>query len=239
MLSVVWRIKALKDILCIASVKPLEDITVYESALKIVSEERRRKAEKFCFASDRRLSVGAELLLQKAIKLANLPEKPLRFAFGSEGKPYLLEYDEVHFNLSHAGEYVLCALSGREVGCDLEPVRQIDLKVARQFFTSEETAQILRQPDEEAQWNCFYRLWTLKESFLKATGKGLKLDLNSFSVTLKENDIPVVSHGLDRHFSLREYELPGYRCAVCAEGGMWKAPLICLNFDTKFHLNSI
>lgn len=93
------------------------------------------------------------------------------------GKPYLKHFPGVQFNLSHSGPYGVCALSDTPVGVDVELIRPLVRDVAKRFFTETEQAWLSRRPPEE-----FFRLWTRKESFTKALGKGLTLPLDSFSV---------------------------------------------------------
>ena len=76
-----------------------------------------------------------------------------------------------------------CFGAGWAIGFDLEPVaRAVDLAVADRFFSDQEVAWLGAQ-EELARAEAFLRLWTLKEAFIKATGKGLTQDLAAFSVT--------------------------------------------------------
>lgn len=93
------------------------------------------------------------------------------------GKPYLKGYPSVQFNLSHSGGYGVCAVSDAAVGVDVELIRPLKQDIARRFFTSTEQGYLASRPTEE-----FFHLWTRKESFTKALGKGLTLPLDSFSV---------------------------------------------------------
>ena len=93
------------------------------------------------------------------------------------GKPYLKDWPGVQFNLSHSGGWGVCAVSAAPVGVDVELCRPLKQEVAKRFFTATEQGFLARRPPEE-----FFRLWTRKESFTKALGKGLTLPLDSFSV---------------------------------------------------------
>jgi len=93
------------------------------------------------------------------------------------GKPYLPQFPGVHFNLSHSGPWGVCALSCAPVGVDVELVRPLRQDVAKRFFTKTEQLYLACHPAEE-----FFRLWTRKESFSKALGKGLTLPMDHFSV---------------------------------------------------------
>lgn len=93
------------------------------------------------------------------------------------GKPYLKDWPGVQFNLSHSGGWGVCAVSAAPVGVDVELVRPLKQDIAKRFFTATEQGYLAHRPPEE-----FFRLWTRKESFTKALGKGLTLPMDSFSV---------------------------------------------------------
>lgn len=93
------------------------------------------------------------------------------------GKPYLRDWPGVQFNLSHSGAYGVCAISNAPVGVDIEMIRPLRQDVAKRFFTKVEQEYLSARPTED-----FFRLWTRKESFTKAIGKGLTLPMDRFSV---------------------------------------------------------
>lgn len=193
---------------------PLCDERLYAAAYAMAGPERQRRADAFRFPKDRRLCLGARLLLSHAIREAGL----------SLGEPVVGEYGKpaypgsgFFFNLSHSGDWVLCAAAGCEIGCDVERISDADLSVARRFFAPGEYSAIMAAPEAERN-ALFYRFWTLKESFLKATGYGLHLPLNRFEIGLGETII--VRQSVDaRDYRFREFGgLEGCRCAVCAVG---------------------
>ncbi len=88
-------------------------------------------------------------------------------------KPFLNE--EIDFSISHSGEYVVCALGIRQkVGVDIEEIKRIQLDDFKQFFTQEQFESILYASDPHME---FYKLWTIKESVVKADGRGLSFPL--------------------------------------------------------------
>ena len=99
----------------------------------------------------------------------------LRHLFGDatitsteNGKPYLLDCPQIHFNLSHTGAWVLCAVSDAPVGVDAQALTHYRAKVAARWFSEEERQWIAQQSDER-----FTRLWTRKEAYAKMTGDGM------------------------------------------------------------------
>lgn len=191
----------------------LEDPALFESFYALQPAWRKKNIDSMRFAKDKRLSLGAGILLCHALPGTD----PEAVNTGENGKPYLKNAD-VFFNLSHAGQFALCAVGPEELGCDIERIRPAREGIAQRFFHPEELAFLEAAPDAAEKERRFFRLWTLKESFIKATGKGLSQPLNSFCV-LWENRSPVLK-GEESRFAFREYTAPpGYACAVCAPAG--------------------
>lgn len=127
------------------------------------------------------------------------------------GKPYL-KNGELFFNVSHAGEYVVIALSENPVGVDIEGRRKIKDGMYRKVVQPEE--QMLIGGDRE--WD-FLRLWTLKESFVKAEGKGLRIPMKEYYF-VKEAEEFFVNYGGNRAtwmFYIEETLADGYIISVC------------------------
>lgn len=93
-----------------------------------------------------------------------------KIAYGAYGKPYLLDYPHVHFNISHSGQYVACAVCERPVGLDIQVIKPYDPDAARLVCTAEELQQIETSADSSIE---FTKIWTRKEAWLKMFGCGL------------------------------------------------------------------
>ena len=200
--------------LALAPVEALRDPAVYTRGLSMVSEQRREKLARLRAEGARLLSLGAALLLDRMLIDAGLPPAG-PFAFGEQGKPYLPGLPDVHFSLSHSGTWVLCALSDAELGCDVEGTRRCDPALARRFFHPDETAWLLSLPPRE-QDAAFLRLWTLKESYLKAVGLGLSLPLDAFRILPEGDGFALTRQEDARPWALRSMEAEDCFCAVCA-----------------------
>ena len=92
---------------------------------------------------------------------------------GRYGKPFLLEYPNVHFNLSHSGDLVVCGTDISPLGVDVEQHRPVDRGVFDQCMTPSEIEWLRR---DAAVVERFHTLWTIKESLLKSVGAGLSID---------------------------------------------------------------
>lgn len=181
------------------------------------SIERRNKIDRFKFEKDKILSLGAEILLKKALAESGIYLDELRYAYNAQQKPLLIGHNDIHFNLSHSGNTVLCAISDEEIGCDVELIDEIDLNIADRFFNKSEAILINKQSGEEAKRDMFFRLWTLKESFMKATGLGFHLSPEKFSIVFDENVIRVEQSLDNKTYFFQEYDLQdGYKYACCS-----------------------
>src|SRR5262249_21906290 len=111
----------------------------------------------------------------------------IEFSYGPRGKPSLagrFESNSLGFNLSHSGERALLAVSrGGRLGADIEETRPIDdhTKIAERFFSAGEKTVMRALPPNESLEG-FYRCWTCKEAYVKATGDGLARLTESFDV---------------------------------------------------------
>ncbi len=89
-------------------------------------------------------------------------------------RPYLPV--PIDFNISHSGNYVLCAFSTAKAGIDIEAIRQVDIDDFTICFSARELATINDAPDK---YNEFFRHWTIKEAAIKADGRGLSLQVDT------------------------------------------------------------
>ena len=221
-----------------ASVNCLKDPVLYRRALSLLPEQRRESAERMKIGSGKWLSAGAGLLLMAALAdqaagaghnradqaagyRRNIAEyTSLTIAKGEHGKPYLPDDPQIHFNLSHSGNRVLCMISPVACGCDIEQTDRTPKQIGMVSRCLAESEQRLAA----ASPVLFSRIWTLKESILKLSGKGLLIPMNSFEVSL---DPPAVRQDfIEGPVVLKEYETfrpaepgtAGYCCA-CALAG--------------------
>ena len=173
-----------------------------------ISEYRLKKAKNYKNEDDRKLSILSSLLLDKALKKHDLSERDMKYTFNAYGKPYFANAEDLHFSISHSGEYAMVVLSDKEIGCDIQQIKNINLSIADRFFTAEERKYVKCTEN-------FFRIWTLKESFIKAIGKGLALPLNSFSIKGLDSDKPYCEYNREL-YEFKEFDkMTGYCIAVC------------------------
>ncbi len=213
----------------------LEAIGADESRWRqVLSSDERARASRFHFARDRQRFVAARALLRRILAsyLATDPNS-LTFSYSKKEKPSLGPADVdkgITFNVSHSGGIALFAFSRRrEVGIDVEQVRRdADLEaIARRFFSTREQGQLAALPAEE-KFDAFFRCWTRKEAYIKATGDGLSLPLSQFDVSLATGEknalLATRPDGSEAgRWLLQEVPAgPGFIAALCVRGQDWK-----------------
>jgi 4'-phosphopantetheinyl transferase len=151
----------------------------------------RSQAERFHFEEDRTTYTAAHWLVRNALaSVGGLPPEDWRFVIETRGKPEIdpgLGRRGLRFNLSHTRGFVACAVTvDSEIGIDVETLARnpAELDIAERFFSPTEVA-MLRGTAPDRQHDTFFRLWTLKEAYIKATGEGLSRALDSFSFALE------------------------------------------------------
>ncbi len=196
-----------------ADTRSLENPELFSRLYSHTAPYRREKTDRMRFDKDKRQSLGAGVLLEYALKKEGVNDP--QFSFEKNGKLCLAD-SSIRFNLSHSGTTVMCALSDSDIGCDVEQVKQVKLNIARRFFCADEY-KALMNCDPNKQQELFFRYWTLKESFIKATGLGFELPLNSFCMHLDGQNITVEQSIDSREYHFKEFDL-GSSCkyAVCS-----------------------
>jgi 4'-phosphopantetheinyl transferase len=154
----------------------------------LISPDEIRRAERFAFENLRSAYVVSHAVLRVLLAryLGCHPREP-EFAFGRGGKPALRGGSRLRFNMSHSGGLAVYAFAcDCEIGVDTEQVRDTSdfEQIAGRYFCPAEAAELLSLPGGPPRRDAFYRCWTRKESYIKATGDGLSAALDQFQVTL-------------------------------------------------------
>ena len=180
----------------------------FNKFLNSVKKYRKEKIDKLSDKNAKYLSLAAELLIKKACEDFGIDYLNEEIVFNENGKPSF-KNSKYFFNTSHSGKYALCVISDKEVGCDIEEIKEYKEKVAKRFFTNKENEYLDLTTDKD---ELFYRLWTIKESYSKCIGKGLTIPLNSFEVSNDSNNI--IIKGKD-NYQFFEFKHDNYQISIC------------------------
>ena len=160
--------------ICLVRVDGNADERMLRYLLGFVQAERRKSIGRQRIKRNaNHMLVGdalAGLMLERRFGVA-VPQQ--RFACTALGKPFLIGRPDVHFSISHSGDYVVCCVSDHPVGADVQRIGGFDPELAHRVCSEEELKQIEASADSASE---FTRLWTQKEAVLKQRGVGLAAD---------------------------------------------------------------
>ena len=180
----------------------------FNKLLPLLKPYRKEKIDRLSNKNAKYLSLAVELLIKKACEDFGIDYLNKEIVFNENGKPSF-KNSKYFFNTSHSGKYALCVISDKEVGCDIEEIKEYKEKVAKRFFTTKENEYLDLTNDKD---ELFYRLWTIKESYSKCIGKGLTIPLNSFEVSSNSNN--VIIKGKD-NYHFFEFKHDNYQISIC------------------------
>ncbi|MDX6191915.1 4'-phosphopantetheinyl transferase superfamily protein [Flavobacterium sp. Fl-318] len=149
-----------------------------------LSPELRKKSNSYRKWEDQHAFVLGRLLLMECLNEIGISKNAiLDIKYNEFGKPFL--NNDIDFNISHSGNFVICAIAQKaKLGIDIEVITPIDFKDYNYILTAEEWQKIHLSEDP---LKSFFRLWTMKESLIKAVGNGLSIPL--LDITIHNNKV--------------------------------------------------
>lgn len=145
-------------------------------ALRFLPESRRIRALRYRRTIDRWNCVITYLMLLYGLREC-FGITSFELAFGEYGKPYLFEYPDVHFSISHCDAGSVVAVADCPIGVDIQDVRPFSWDIARQVCCEQELAELEKCVNRD---KLFAEMWSMKESYGKMTGEGIRYGLDNF-----------------------------------------------------------
>lgn len=168
---------------------------IYRSAYEALPDSVKERVDRMRMYDDKVRSVAAWSLLREGLKDIGVTMAEGRIGYGEYGKPMFMSgetgNEEIFFNLSHSEERVMCVIAERPVGCDVQIIGGSERDIAKRFFHPNEYEVIRAIENEEEAARVFARLWTIKESFIKAVGRGLSCAMDSFWVDISQAEVVI------------------------------------------------
>jgi 4'-phosphopantetheinyl transferase len=188
----------------------------------LLSDEERARRDRFVFAEDKRDFTAAHALVRRALSRYDaIGPAEWRFETNGFGKPDVVAEQAgeppLAFSLSHTRGLVACAIMrGASVGIDVERCGRgvADGEIASRYFAESEIRHLQTCPPEQYPTR-FIEFWVLKESYIKAVGSGLSLDLHSFSFEfLGDSNLRFTPHDGGSGWQFWLMALPASRLAI-------------------------
>jgi 4'-phosphopantetheinyl transferase len=180
-------------------ISQVRETQLIQSFNNLLDEKEKQKINRRMSEKGRHARLVARALARQVLAwCTGTTATAVQFTENRFGKPELapgITDQPIRFNLSCTNDLVACAVTlGHDIGVDIENVhRQVDLSIADRFFSNQE-AEAISQADAGLKTSLFFRFWTLKEAFVKATGRGIATGLDQFCFVMDQDDIQVVFH---------------------------------------------
>lgn len=211
--------------------RSMDEIT-FSALLENVSGEKKERIGKYRKYEDKiRCMLGDLVVRYILISKYKLKMYDIEFIHNDYGKPMLKLFENIHFSISHSGEWVLCAFDDSPIGIDVEVIGNNDYGIVKRYFHKNEWVEFNKK-DESDKTSFFYTLWTAKESYIKMVGKGMSIPLNSFSaldgiVTLEKNTDNINEKSYFESFNLDDNHVG----AVCTNKDEFNKDIKVLSID--------
>ncbi len=170
------------------------DHSPHELLMQLSTEEQDKYA-RYRKEDDKKTFLCARIVLREEFRKLEIPFNQ-EISFNEYNKPFLADYPDFHFNISHSGSYVMLGFSNKSLGVDIEKIvtfnKPLIEKLSKIVFHETEVQLLVQNDIDEAQF-LFTKLWTIKESFIKAIGKGFYADTRSFTISNIESHVPHVN----------------------------------------------
>jgi 4'-phosphopantetheinyl transferase len=176
-------------------------VNVYESLL---APHEMIQAYSYTEEKERHRFILSKSVLRLILsKYLHEPAENIQFSFGANKKPFLRsDNTNLHYNVSHAGDWILIAISGSAVGVDIELIdTDLDYSAILPVFFSPEEAKLIQNRND------FYLLWTRKEALVKATGKGIDNDMPFIPCTNGVHEVLPEKIGSDKDWVVVSFEM--------------------------------
>jgi 4'-phosphopantetheinyl transferase len=197
----------------------------YRHFSELLADDELERAERFHFQKDRNEFICCRGFLRETLSnYTRIPSSEIRFNYGENGKPELIDTNEIKFNLSHSKEYALLALAEvDEIGIDIELIKEIPemFDIANELYSENENGILKNSPKENK--NIFFTFWTRKEAIIKAVGRGLSaplkmIDISSLNNIMIDKKYQQQSNEFDGCHLLDLISPSGYKSAVAFFG---------------------
>jgi len=199
--------------------KPISEATLIKW-LNHLPPERQEQLQKFRFREDYLRSLYSETILRTIIaKKAEILPKNITITRPEGKKPFLPDNPDIHFSISHSGEWAVCAIGNTEIGIDIEKIGEKEVKssLKNRVLTEKELEYLETLPDKQ-KTSIFYQYWTMKEAYSKCIGFGLGIDFRKIEIDITGQITKITDDGKTWDGMIKTLDFSDdYALALCTE----------------------
>jgi 4'-phosphopantetheinyl transferase len=173
----------------------------------------------YFFKGERNSNTSSGILLKRALHLYNheynlgLTSEKIaneEICKNEKGKPFFNEIN-LEFSISHSGDIWVCAIGNCRVGIDIQIKKNIKpIEISKRFFAKEESDYVAKTGIE-----IFFKIWAMKEAYVKFIGEGISYGFDKFSV-LKNGELIDMMEPPNQCYFQRIEVSKSYECFICA-----------------------
>lgn len=166
-----------------------DDFNMQNRLLQYISYARYQKLSHYYYNIDKKLSLYGELIVRMVISRSlGCHPRDIKIEENYYGKPYISNFKNVFFNISHTKKAVLCVISNiEEIGVDIENIDNFSFAEINQICHTNEL-NFLNTLSAEAKKIEFCKIWTRKEAFGKKVGVGIGQNLKQINTLIPEKN---------------------------------------------------
>lgn len=166
--------------------KPIDD-TIFNFLLEYVEPYKRENIIHHIKKEEKDRMLIGDILVKYILKTRfSISMIGLNVGLGPFGKPYLPDYPDIHFNVSHSGKYVVCAFSDSPVGVDIQVIIPYREKIAKRIVSPEKIREIEESTNPDM---LFTKYWAEKEALLKMSGCGFSGEVEESEFDFKRKTV--------------------------------------------------
>lgn len=174
----------------------------------ILPKLKKEKIDKYKHYKTKATSIIGEIILKELLSKYNFSYNNLDYYINNYGKPYI-KNSYLYFNISHSFDYIITAISQKEIGIDIEKIRKTLLNTINHFATENEKKYILSSKNNIEER--IFKIYTLKEAYFKMIGSNLNNILN-IEFIIKDDIVSCSDNSVKVGFI---NDIKGYIIAYC------------------------
>jgi 4'-phosphopantetheinyl transferase len=202
---------------------------VVERSLMLLNPEELNKFNRFRTCELRNRQIMSRAILRKILSFyLEINASEVKFIFNKFGKPFIssdIALDQIKFNVSHSENIGIFAFSLNDLGIDIERIKEyIEIDGIKEICFTDFEKRWYEDLKNEFQLEAFYKIWTIKEAFIKAIGEGFSYPTLNIELTNKVGDQIQIKKIYSKEFADTNYKVntfscvPGFISSIVYEG---------------------